>query len=307
MKIAYLILAHNQPDHLFRMINALNTENSSFYVHIDKKSDIAIFNPSQYPKNVFFQPDRTLISHGGFSMVIATLGLMEEALKDEQNNYFIFLSGWDYPIKRNEFIHKFLSNSYPMNFLSFYALVGNADLIENIQKYFFTDFIGRFPKFMQVPLKFIQSIYLKIPMNRKFLPGMIPYRGSSSYCLNRETISHIADFTKGENGEKYFEFFKYVLCPDEIFFHTIVLNSPYAEQCRFYERDIVNLKAPMKNENKAYLHHIDWNPERENPAILNMTDFDKLISSEMLFARKFNEVKSKQLLEALDQSFKAGI
>jgi hypothetical protein len=305
MKIAYLVLAHNQPDHLFRMINALNTENSSFYVHIDKKSDIAIFNPSQYPKNVFFQPDRTLISHGGFSMVPATLGLMKEAFKDDQNNYFIFLSGWDYPIKSKESIHKFLSNSYPMNFLSFYALVGKADLIENIQKYFFIDFIGQFPKFIKIPLKIVQYISHRIPIKRKFFPGMIPYRGSSSFCLNRETIKQIIDFTIGVNGKSYFDFFKYVLCPDEIFFHTIILNSPCAKQCRFYERDVVNLKVPMKNENKAYLHHIDWNPERENPAILNMTDFDRLMSSEMLFARKFNEVKSKELLEALDQSFKA--
>ena len=163
MKIAYLILAHNQPEHLSRMINSLNSENVSFYVHIDKKSDITIFNPSQYPKNVYFQPDRTLISHGGFSMVIATLGLMEEALKDNQNYYFIFLSGWDYPIKSNEFIHKFLENSYPMNFLSFYPLVGKADLIENIQKYFFTDFIGQFPKFIRKTLRIYSINHFESP------------------------------------------------------------------------------------------------------------------------------------------------
>jgi hypothetical protein len=305
MKTAYIILAHNQPDHLFRMINALNSENTSFYVHIDKKSDISIFNPTQYPENVVFLQNRLFITHGGFSMVNAMLGLMIEALKDDANKYFIFLSGWDYPVKRNEFINKFLSNSYPMNFLSFYPLVGKVDLIANIQKYFFIDFIGKFPKLVRIPLKVIQLIIKNFPIKRKFLPGMVPYRGSSSFCLNRETIRFIVDFTNGESRKKYFAFFKNVLCPDEIFFHTIVLNSPFAEQCRFYERDIINSKALMRNENKAYLHYIDWNPERENPAILDMTDFDKLMTSEALFARKFNEIKSKQLLEAIDRSIKA--
>jgi hypothetical protein len=60
----------------------------------------------------------------------------------------------------------------------------------------------------------------------------------------------------------------------------------------------------MRNENKAYLHYIDWNPERENPAILTMQDYFLLKSSEALFARKFNEVKSKQLLDAIDVMIK---
>jgi hypothetical protein len=57
----------------------------------------------------------------------------------------------------------------------------------------------------------------------------------------------------------------------------------------------------MKNENKAYLHYIDWNPKRENPTQLNLSDFDQLTKSDALFARKFNEKKSKELLDAIDQ------
>lgn len=305
MKIAYLILAHNQPNHLSRMINTLNSENVSFYVHIDRKSDISPFNLSQYPENVFFLENRITVTHGGFSMVDAIIRLMIEALKDNGTEYFIFLTGWDYPIKDNKSIFNFLSNSYPMNFLNFYPLVGDANLIKNIQRYYFIDFIGQFPKPIRIPLKIIQYLIQTIPLNRKFIPGMTPYRGSSSFCLNRTTVAYIIEFVNSEKWRKYIDFFKFVSCADEIFFHTIILNSPNAAACRFYERDIINSKTPMKNENKAYLHYIDWNSKRENPAQLDMTDLEKLMSSDALFARKFNEVKSRQLLESIDQTLKA--
>jgi hypothetical protein len=39
MKIAYVVLAHRYPDQLIRLIHRLNTENASFFVHFDKKTD----------------------------------------------------------------------------------------------------------------------------------------------------------------------------------------------------------------------------------------------------------------------------
>jgi hypothetical protein len=51
---------------------------------------------------------------------------------------------------------------------------------------------------------------------------------------------------------------------------------------------------------KAYLHYIDWNDLREDPAILDITDFEKISQSEALFARKFDEQKSRDLLDQID-------
>jgi hypothetical protein len=44
MKIAYVVLAHRYPEQLIRLILRLNTENTSFFVHFDKKSDDKIYN-----------------------------------------------------------------------------------------------------------------------------------------------------------------------------------------------------------------------------------------------------------------------
>jgi hypothetical protein len=43
MKIAYLILAHNNPGHLSRLTRALTAQNNAVFIHIDKKADIRPF------------------------------------------------------------------------------------------------------------------------------------------------------------------------------------------------------------------------------------------------------------------------
>jgi len=40
MKIAYIILAHKNPDQIKRLVLRLNTEGTSFFIHIDKKAII---------------------------------------------------------------------------------------------------------------------------------------------------------------------------------------------------------------------------------------------------------------------------
>jgi hypothetical protein len=301
MKIAYLIMAHNQPYHLQRLVNALSTNYSSFLIHVDKKSDLSIFNPYDFPENVRFIDDRVRVNHGGFSMVKAMIQLIKSAINEDEFDYFQFISGWDYPIKCNSYIYDFLSNNYPMNYMNFYRLCGSADYVNNITKYYFTDFIGNSPKVFQKTMKAFQYIFKNIPWDRQFVPEMVPYRGSSWFCLNKATIHYIINFLNTPKGKRLYRFFENSQCGDEIFFQTIVMNSPFAEYCRFYDKDI---NQTYKNENKAYLHYINWDPARENPAIFNLSDFQSLMESPALYARKFNEAKSLDLLYAIDEQIK---
>ena len=43
MKIAYLISAHKDPQQLGRMVQALHTEDTRFFVHVDANVDIKPF------------------------------------------------------------------------------------------------------------------------------------------------------------------------------------------------------------------------------------------------------------------------
>ena len=43
MRTAYLILAHRYPNQLIRMINRLDAEGNTFFIHLDKRMGIADF------------------------------------------------------------------------------------------------------------------------------------------------------------------------------------------------------------------------------------------------------------------------
>jgi hypothetical protein len=78
-----------------------------------------------------------------------------------------------------------------------------------------------------------------------------------------------------------------VLIPDELFFQTIVLHSPFADT--------------VVNDN---LRYIDWS-RRPAPAILHAQDFPSLIGSGKLFARKFDANVDARILDMLDEHSEA--
>jgi len=241
------------------------------------------------------------VNRFGYSLSQAMIDLIQTAAVSKEFDYFIYLSGNDYPIKDNNYIYNYLKNNYPSNFINFYPLVGNADFVNHLKKYRFVDLIQNSPKYINIPLRLIRFMLNKLFPIRSFIKGIIPYRGSSSWCLNRETINYIVKYLNTSKSKKYVRFFKSIADSDEIFFQTLILNSPYAKQCRYYERDIEKSMTFMKNENKAYLHYIDWSRDREDPAILDMRDYESLKNSDFLFARKFNEQKSNELLNKIDK------
>ena len=83
MRIAYLIIAHDQPDHLHRMVKALDCDGGGFYIHIDNKVELSAFRPEMLEKeNVHFLRTRVDVQWMGFSLVEATLMLMQEAMRE---------------------------------------------------------------------------------------------------------------------------------------------------------------------------------------------------------------------------------
>ncbi len=101
MKIAYLIVAHNNYEHLKRLITALDEHACRFYIHIDKKSPL----PHLKADNIIFLQDRVNVHWSGFSMVRVTLNLLHRAIADE-NDYFVLISGADYPIQPNSYLYE---------------------------------------------------------------------------------------------------------------------------------------------------------------------------------------------------------
>ena len=135
---------------------------------------------------------------------------------------------------------------------------------------------------------------------RSLSDGLIGYRGSAYWCLKNDAIKYILQTLDSNAGKKLLRFLKNSFGPDEMVFHTILLNSPFAESCSNHD-EIVNIPGTYRIEKGTRLYYIDWDPQRENPALLNKGDFEKIKESSKFFARKFCKSKSAELLRMLDK------
>jgi hypothetical protein len=106
----YIILAHDNPAQLYRLINRLDQPEAFFYIHIDKRVDIKPFLIDK--ENVYFLDKRVAYPWGDIGGVHATLLAMQQIVKHHRNGYCILLSGQDYPIKSNRVIKEFYASHH---------------------------------------------------------------------------------------------------------------------------------------------------------------------------------------------------
>lgn len=301
MRIAYLILAHDQPEQFGRLGRAVHADNVAIYAHIDGKTDRAPFAAACSGVPVEFTPDPVKVYWGGFSQVAAMLRLLEQAVRAGQHDYYIFLSGRDFPVRSHSHLLDVLGRHPGRSYMNFYALADDTVFIHKIRNYCYHDVYGRLPTqiLQRAANRLVIEISARLP-DRKFIPGMQPYRGSTSWCITQQIAQYIVEFVNDPRNVRFVDFFRSVSCCDEIFFQTIVLNSPHAATLNLFDVDGHRPPGEMKNENKASLHYIDWTPGREDPAVLDDRDFDPLYASGKLFARKFEPQRSASLLEKID-------
>ena len=228
--------------------------------------------------------------------------LLDHALtRSDETMTFTYLSGRDYPIKTNEVIDSFLSRHHSRNFMNFYRLMPGVDYYHHASQYYFVDQRNGLPKPLRRPAFHAERIVRRIARRRRFPSGHDMYRGSQWMTLTRSSAEYISEFRRTCTGREYERYFQHSWGSDELYFQTVLLNSPEAVRCSGYE-DLV----PSPNENDVYLHYIDWSDDREGPAILESRDLESLLASSYLFARKFDEGRSSDLLDRLDAERRAG-
>ncbi|MEH2464501.1 beta-1,6-N-acetylglucosaminyltransferase [Nostoc sp.] len=296
MKIAYIILAHKYPQQLVRLIYKLNTDDISFFIHIDKKADYKIYHHiltqlKDFPNVSFIK--RYDLAWGSFDIVRASLkGIKSIVETGTYFDYVIYLSGQDYLIKSNEQIKKFLQENKGREFLEYFPLPcdkwykGGLTRLESwyIRWKDKDFFIPKKREFKSRINSFLYSLLiLLLPKRHKFPEGFALYGGSAFWCLTGESIKWINDFVK--QNPKFVNRFNYTYCPDELFYQILIVNSSFKEK-------IINTR----------LTYLEWsNVNSLHPKILEKNDFDKIIDSEKLFARKFDMTVDPDILDMIDE------
>ncbi len=277
MKLAYLILVHNQPEQLKRLVERLSAPGVHFYVHVDRKADIKNFVKVLELKQVFYVRKRERVHWGAYSIVQATINGFEEIIRAGiKYEYITLLSGQDYPLKSNWEIQEFFKLNPGKAFMEFYSVEDVwKEAIPRLRKYYLTNY------------PFSGSIKIENLIN-KFLPARKPPEGiifvgrSQWFSITLEHVKYIVQFIK--EHKKIKNFLQFTWGSDEFVLQTILFNSSFKQQ--------------MINNN---LRLIDWSEGLASPKTFTIADADDLLKSDKLFARKFNQNIDSSILDLLDK------
>ena len=276
MKLAHLILAHKDPELLERLVKTLQHENADTFIQLDKKANINDFKYIENIGNTRFISDRADIRWCCYSTIDATLrGFEEILLLKNDYSHINLISGQDYPIKPVELIQQHFFSNPDTTFIHTASIADNEweDGKARFTKYSFGDF--------KVPGKYqLQAIANAILPLRKLPVGLKPYGRSQWLTITPVCAQYVIDYLKNNPHVK--RYFKTIWAVDEVFFQTILVNSPYKNTLVDYNLRYIELDAGKR------------------PINYTMADAEKLTATEALFARKFDKVISAEVLDYLD-------
>ena len=269
--IAILVYAHKNKEQVQRLINALKNENVDIYVHADKKFQVDKFENATMIKN------RYDVRWGDPSIINSIISSLKEIGKNKIYDYYILLSGQDYPIISMDKVVKFLNDNKGKEFIEFKKIGTGKNEWNVSNRYTYYHFYNN---------DFLDKVSRHVYNKRSFISNWIPYGGALWWTLTDSAIKYIIETYE---NLKLYNKIKGTLCMDEIIFQSILCNSKFKD----------------KIVNKAY-RYIDWSDHvagknNGNQNTLGVKDYDKIVSSGDFFARKFDINTDAKILDMLDE------
>ena len=319
MKHAALIMAHKNKSQLIRLIKAVSTDNIDVFIHLDKKWKLTkgdIEDIKNCGKKVIIVKKRIHGVLDRFSLPQIEFNMLDCAIRHERvtgetYNYFILLSGQDYPIKSNSYIQNFLDKEYPKPLIDHEdAEVGNwvwgkyqltrwENKITEIQKRLSKGLIRSIKVGLCLLAYKIEKALCGIPWQKLQGSGIKIYGGSQWWILPHGVIDFIQEQKK--SNKKVVKQLKRAWTPEENFFQTLAMNSPYSKYVikndpifdtgrgNFKAMQYCNFITPTKN----FMGH---------PYIITVEDFDRVMAKKALFARKFDQTVDAEIFDMIDKA-----
>ena len=279
MKNVILIHAHVNVGQLNLLIAQLVDDRHSIYVNLDRKCDI---DPASVHKAATVLKTRAEVRWGDYSQVQQILNSMTEITAAERGfGHMVLISGQDFPIVSNDQIDGFLSRNRDRDLLHHDRIgAGYWAVSDRFEYYHYHGRSWTIRKLFRARRFVMDALGLK----RSMVDGLAPYGGSQWWMLTEATVRYTLEFVC--RNPRYLRFMRTVHCVDEMFFQTLLLNSPCRDR-------VVN----------DYRRYIDWSDcERGiggSPNVLTESDFDKIVASNALFCRKVVQPRSDELIRKL--------
>jgi len=299
------LLAHKNKEQLERLISKLQHKNIDIFIHLDSKAD---FEPSDINNaDVIFTENRIDVGLFEFSMVKAQFELINTAHQYGKYDYYILMSAQCYPIRGIDYIYNYLSDHYPESFIEIVAPKEDNYVKVNFEhiyilkrlklkiyaflKKHFSFKAYRILRYIPGGMIFLISrakeLFVKSPKVNLQKMGFEMYCGSQWWILPDAIIEKMI---KSYENKAYCKIVSDTFSCDETFFQTAIMSD-----------SDISIMTPDDNGN---IINRKWFYIFENghPIILTKDHYDQIISSGMLFARKFDVTVDSEILNMLDET-----
>lgn len=288
-KHAYCIIAHSDPYCLQTLVDLIDDERNDIILVIDKKSDLKEFESIKASKSPIITPPNMQcvdIQWGSLSQVKAELLAFETAVNSGDYDYIHLISGQDLPLQNQDHIHSFFDSAGSgINFVGFAQGDFNRNDLRNKMSYYylFTDkyrSANRLLRFIYSKCRNLAVLCQKMAgFKRKW--NIKLYKGCNWVSITPEFAKYLVD-----NRSFILNNFRWLPCPDEIYKQTLIMNSLYRDKVYDTALDFAGMTRK-----------IDWT--RGEPYTWRDCDFDELLASDALFARKFSSSTDRNIIDRI--------
>jgi len=276
MRVAYQINLHHRPDQFQWLFSALYDEDDLFLIHVNARTseDInqSIRQIAGQRPNVVFLP-RMEVHWGGWSLVETELQGLRRAVELPGWDYFIKLSGQDYPLRDRAGRREVLT-----------GLEGRCAVICN--------------EMSALPLHIRRRTWLHhterdgalraLPLPNPGLFGRpLRWKGSGWHMLSRGFCEWLVESPVTRDMVRRT---RTTAFPDEFFMPNLIQESPWRDR-----------RVDMCGT-QTY-----WRARSPNPDTLTMAHLPDLLTSDQLFARKFDAQIDAKVLTALAERIGATV
>lgn len=303
-RTVFMVVAHNNPALLARLVGRLRADWARVVVLIDAKADQGPFETALRGGDVTFLPadQRVDVQWGGIGLTLSALRMMRTAIASFSADRLCMLSGVDYPIKPIDDIGRALGGTTEFVRVDRVLDPAGSGLHDDfIRSPHFNDVRLLNPRSSPAPLVQRAALRALRLVPRRRLAGLTLHHGGGWWCITRAAADWVLDYVHRQPD--VIAWLRHANCPDEIFMQTLLKASPFAGAIA---QDMTISSAATAEPNVHGCHYVDWSAARSSsPKLMEIGDLPALRASSALFTRKLDPARSATLMDALDASVAA--